>query len=70
MKALLDAHWLRGLTLYRTQDGKWQANTTRDGVGWRVEIDDNPVVAVEKALGGEPPKPLSEIPTDETDIFS
>ena len=68
MTALTDAQsWLKGLTLWPTKDGKWQASTTRDGIGWRVVIDADPELAMTKALGGEPP--VSEIPDDTGDIF-
>ena len=55
---------LRGLTLYPTQDGGWQASVTHDRVGWRVEIDADPVVALAKALGAPA---ASVLPTDNDD---
>lgn len=61
---------LRGLTLYPTQDGCWQASVTHDRVGWRVEIDADPAVALTKALGTPA---ASEKPTDNDvpeDIFA
>lgn len=52
---------VRGLTLYPTQDGNWQAATTTDRVGWRVEIDADPITALCKALGTPA---ASVLPTD------
>lgn len=43
-----------GLTLYRTPDGRWQASATEDRLGWRVEIDADPVAALERVLGAAP----------------
>ena len=39
----------RGLTLWPTQDGRFQANIA-DGPGWRVEIDADPVAALRRVL--------------------
>ena len=54
---------LAGLTLWPS-NGRWQAGTTEDRIGWRVEIDADPVEALRRAL--------SEKPTDndhEPDVF-
>lgn len=54
---------LAGLTLWPSGD-RWQASTTEDRIGWRVEIDGDPVEALRRAL--------SEKPTDitsEPDVF-
>jgi hypothetical protein len=48
---------LAGLTLWPS-NGRWQASTTEDRIGWRVEIDADPVEALRRAL--------SEKPTDTT----
>ncbi len=55
---------LGGLTLWPSGD-RWQASTTEDRIGWRIEIDADPIEALRRAL--------SEKPTDtadEKDIFS
>ena len=56
---------LRGLTIWPTQDGQWQASVTYDGTGWRCETHADPVTALERALGASA---VSGIATDE-DIF-
>lgn len=43
---------LQGFTLYPTPDGRWQASTTRDKIGWQVFIADDPIDAVRLALSG------------------
>lgn len=43
---------LQGFTLYPTPDGRWQASTTRDKLGWQITIDDDPATAVRVALAG------------------
>lgn len=57
---------LRGLTLYVTQDGEWQASTTPDRQSWTVTIDADPAVALRKALGASP---ASVMTTDNDGIF-
>lgn len=60
---------LRALTLWRLQDGCWQANTSRDGQSWRCETHADPVVAAKAALGV---KAVSEMTNDNPilgDIF-
>jgi len=37
---------LRGLTLWPTQDGRWQASTSPDRISWSVKIADDPVSAL------------------------
>jgi hypothetical protein len=44
---------LQALTLWKLQDGRWQANASDDRIGWRVEHDADPVQAVRKALGAK-----------------
>jgi len=51
---------LAGLTLWLS-GARWQASTTEDRIGWRVEIDADPVEALRRAL--------SEKPTDTGSIF-
>lgn len=48
---------LAGLTLFPS-GARWQASTTEDRIGWRVEIDADPVEALRRAL--------SETTTDKT----
>lgn len=55
---------LLGITLYRTQDGEWQAATTPDRQSWTVTIDADPAVALRKALGAPA---ASVLPTDNDD---
>lgn len=43
-----------GLTLWRTGDGRWQANATRDRVSWRVEVRDDPAAALLAVCSVEP----------------
>ena len=56
---------LQGFTLFPTQDGRWQASTTRDKIGWSVHINADPVSAMQAALGASA---ASKKPTD-GDIF-
>lgn len=39
-----------GVTIWKTQDGRYQAGITPDRVSWRIEIDADPVVALERLL--------------------
>lgn len=39
---------LKALTLWRLNDGRWQANASEDGVGWNVQMDTDPAVAMGK----------------------
>lgn len=41
---------LKGLTLWKVPDGRWQANSSEDGVAWRVEYGADPVEALQKVL--------------------
>jgi hypothetical protein len=41
---------LQGFTLYRAQDGRWQAATTRDRLGYQIHIADDPDAAALAAL--------------------
>lgn len=66
------ANGLRGLHLYPTKDGRWQASRTMDGVGWRVGIGDDPVVAMLSVIGDSLPyadasAPAAQAPDE--DIF-
>lgn len=50
------------LTLFPTSDGSYQASISTDRVGWWVQMDPDPYVAVCKALrvpaeGSAPPEP-------------
>lgn len=45
-----------GLTLYPTQDGRWQASVSSDRIGWRTEIHENPIEALRRALGLKSPE--------------
>ena len=56
---------LQGFTLFPTQDGRWQASTTRDKIGWSVHIAADPVSALLAALGASA---VSKKPTG-GDIF-
>lgn len=61
---------LLGFTLHKTQDGTWQAATTRDKLGWQVTVHTDQIAAMRKALDAFP---VSVLPTDNTDaedIFS
>lgn len=61
---------LQGFTLFPTQDGRWQASTTQDKIGWSVHIAADPVTAMQAALGASA---VSEKPTDNPvpeDIFA
>jgi len=57
---------LAGLTLWPSGD-RWQASTTEDRVGWRVEIDADPVEALRRALSGTTTDTTTE--PDAGDIF-
>jgi len=48
---------LRGLTLFRTSEGRWQAAVTYDRESWRVMFDADPVIAIQKVLDGAPSPP-------------
>ncbi|MFY7925544.1 MAG: hypothetical protein ACOVN5_07015 [Aquidulcibacter sp.] len=56
---------LRGFTLWPSH-GRWQANVTYDGTGWRCETRDTADEAIRAVLGASA---VSKIETDETDIF-
>lgn len=61
---------LLGLTIHKTQDGNWQAATTRDKLGWQVTIDADQITAMRRALAAFT---VSVLPTDNgsvEDIFS
>lgn len=62
---------LQGFTLFSTQDGRWQASTTRDRQSWSVHIAADPVSAMRTALGASAvsEKPTDEPKTDDMDIF-
>ena len=60
---------LQGFTLYRTQDDRWQASTTRDRQSWSVHIADTPIAAVRAALTAFAPV-VSEMTNDKGDIFA
>lgn len=64
------ASGLRGLTLWPTQDGQWQANVTYDGTGWRCETHADPVTALERALGASAVSEMTNDTLEEDDIFS
>lgn len=57
---------LAGLTLWPT-GSRWQASTTEDRIGWRVEIDADPVEALRRALSEKPTDNAAA--TDAGDIF-
>lgn len=42
---------LAAINLWPTVSGQWQANISADRVSWTIGLDDDPVVALEKALG-------------------
>lgn len=53
-----------GITFWALGDGRWQVSVRRDpAAGWRVEIDEDPIVAAHRALGtiGSPPPPDEDI---------
>ncbi|WP_338341882.1 MULTISPECIES: hypothetical protein [unclassified Shinella] len=58
---------LQGFTLFSTQDGRWQASTTRDRQSWSVHIAADPVSAMRAALGTSA---AAEKTTDKGDIFA
>ncbi len=60
---------LLGFTLHKTQDGKWQAATTRDKLGWQVTIDSDQIAAMRKALAAFTVSVLSNDNTGAEDIF-
>ncbi|WP_155414840.1 hypothetical protein [Neorhizobium galegae] len=60
------ARGLQALTLWKLQDGRWQANASDDRIGWRVEHDAGPVQALQKALSQNPIQPT---PSDEPSVF-
>lgn len=45
---------LGGLTLYPTQDGRWQASLSADRVSWTIAIDEDPATALRRVLGEKP----------------
>lgn len=61
---------LAGFTLYPTQDGRWQASTSRDRQSWTVHIHADPVAAMQIALADFAAPAVSVKPNDESDIFS
>lgn len=62
------ARGLQALTLWKLQDGRWQANASDDRIGWRVEHDADPVQALQKALGAPV---MSEVSIDnDGDVFA
>jgi hypothetical protein len=54
---------LKSLTLWRLGDGRWQANSSADGVGWRVEIAPDPAEALQKLFD------IAPAPSDVTGAF-
>lgn len=42
---------VRGLTLFQTWDGRWQAASSVDRLGWRIEIAADPIEALTRLLG-------------------
>ncbi|QIG74342.1 hypothetical protein EVC08_030 [Rhizobium phage RHph_N65] len=61
---------LAGLTLYPTQDGRWQASTTTDRLGWSITVDDDPATAVVRALIAFAVSEMKTNSDDAGDIFS
>jgi len=60
---------LTGLTLWPTQDGRWQANARRAGsTGWRVEFAADPADALRLVLS-EKTTDTTPQPQAEDDIF-
>jgi len=54
---------LTGLTLWPSDRG-WQASVRfSDRGGWTVETDPDPVLAILRTLGAEPPAPQPKIPS-------
>lgn len=54
-----------GLTIFATSDGRWQASSTTDRVGWSIFVDADPVVALQAALAGK----LERAPAPQEDVF-
>jgi len=42
---------LKALTLWRLQDGRYQANISSDGNAWTVQYGDDAVTALQKLFG-------------------
>lgn len=61
---------LVGLTLYSTQDGRWQASTTQDRQSWSVSIDADPVAALTRALAAFAVSAMTTDNSSTEDIFS
>ncbi|MDK4730527.1 hypothetical protein [Rhizobium phaseoli] len=60
---------LAGLTLYPTQDGRWQASTTVDRLGWSITVDDDPATAIVRALSTFAVSEMKTNNDDAGDIF-
>lgn len=54
---------LKGLTLWRLDDGRWQANSSPDNTAWRVEIAPDPIEALQKLFD------IAPAPSDVTGAF-
>lgn len=51
----VEAGAIVGLTIYRTQEGEWQASCTVDRVSWRVAIAGTPSEALAALLPAAEP---------------
>lgn len=54
---------LKALTLWRLGDGRWQANSSADGVGWRIEHGPDATEALQKLFD------LPSVTSDVTGAF-
>lgn len=52
---------LVALNLWPTPGGEWQGNVSADRVSWRIGLDDDPVRAIEKALGAAPAPSIEDM---------
>jgi hypothetical protein len=61
---------LAGFTLYPTNDGRWQASTTTDRLGWSITVDDDPATAAVRALSAFAVSRMTNDNDIQEDIFS
>lgn len=50
LEAAIETCGLLGITLFATNDGRWQAATSKDRRSWQITLDADPVAALTRAL--------------------
>jgi len=58
-----------GLTLYPASNGRWQASSRTDRVGWSTFTEADPVAALQAALAGKLERATPSPPAPQEDVF-